>query len=92
VVSSVLSLIVNVASLPDLVASDDSFESLESRVVDPRLRLYTEAQRWIEFVGEGSELSPLELVEEFIDEGTGGCAYQGSFPPRLDRDLQSSFE
>jgi hypothetical protein len=47
-----------VASLPALVDVEESY------VDDPSMGPYREARKWIEFVGEGSELDPIELTDE----------------------------
>jgi hypothetical protein len=45
-------------------------------VSDPQVRPYDAARKWIEFVGEGSELDPLTLMQE----GRAGFAFNGPFP------------
>jgi hypothetical protein len=80
-------------SMPALESVSDSFESLD--LADVRRRgPYLDAQRWIEFVGEGTRLSPLELVEEGIDcrACPEGHAFRSCpFPPRYTRDLLAPF-
>jgi hypothetical protein len=79
--------------MPALMSVSDSLESLDSTDVQRR-GPYLDAQRWIEFIGEGSRLSPLELVEEGTDcrACPEGHAFRSCpFPPRYTRDLRAPF-
>jgi hypothetical protein len=60
--------------MPSLLNLSNSSVSVEG------IRPYDAAQKWVEFIGEGSLLDPLTL-NEGVDDGLSGFAYEGSVPP-----------